>query len=151
MPGGAAAGTAPNEAVLQAIEAAQGKEGKEGVTVAQVTAATGLPTDEVEMEMAALLRGTLWLVDVAVAVLWLALIDRLNDRHNPSNKQHWTIQPSSANTPHITYTPTHTQHATASSPSPRRPARRMTRAQPPRSNTGPRCSTPQMFNIFSPR
>ena len=69
MPGGTAAGTAPNEAVLQAIEAAQGKEG-EGVTVAQVTAATGLPTDEVEMEMAALLRGTLWLVDVAVAVLW---------------------------------------------------------------------------------
>lgn len=56
MPGGTGARAAPNEAVLQAVEAAaaQGK----GMTVAQVTAATGLPTDEVEMEMAALLRGT---------------------------------------------------------------------------------------------
>lgn len=57
MPGGGTTATAqapPNEAVLQAIEAADGA----GVTVAAVTAATGFPTDVVEAEMAALLRGT---------------------------------------------------------------------------------------------
>jgi hypothetical protein len=58
MPGGTAAAMGPqqpqpNEAILKAIEAAEGK----GVTVAGVVAATGLPTDVVEAEMAALLRG----------------------------------------------------------------------------------------------